>query len=561
VGNADASAGAHGGAKDIRFGTSGYRGRWGIEFTEAVARDIAQAICDFLIDVDQRAGKIVVVGYDSRLHADTMASWCADVALQNGFQVHLTERDTPTPVLSYYAGDVLGDACAGVINCTSSHNPVQWQGIKFSLHDGSISPPPVTDFISDRATDYRKGERTWSPRERTDEDRSRLTSFDPLASYCDWILEAGNGNCRISLDHDRMRAYFADKLVIIDEMHGSARGYLRRILDEIGVPHEVIHAEKDPNLGGLHAANPEEPHIQALKDAVRERGAAIGLGTDTDGDRYGIVDRGGLYVEPNAVLAMLTRYLGVKRGLTGRVGTTYVTTRILDRIAADIPGNEPHWPAPGALPMHMADPAYETVLGDPADVATRHAFMVLTGLKYIIQAAQMEPDYRLPKTPPADWRCRLLIGGEEASGLTTKGHVPDKDGIWACLLVLDMMAAYGTSIAEIWADLEAAYNPANYARENLGIPQDRKAGFIDGLIDEARETGSLDGIQVVYAGTIPGKYAEFRLRAENGSTENYLQTRPSGTEPYVRVYFETTSPGMLPQLRRAIEGRIPSGRG
>ena len=548
------------GAREIRFGTSGYRGRWGIEFTQAVARDIAQAICDFLTDVDGRAGKIIVIGYDSRLHADTMASWCAEVALQNGFQVHLTDRDTPTPVLAYYAGDVLGDACAGVINCTSSHNPVEWQGIKFSLHDGSISPPTVTDFISDRATDYRNGKRSWTPRELTEADRGRLTRFDPLESYCQWILASGDGNCRILLDHAKMRAYFADKLVVIDEMHGSGRGYLRCILDQIGVPHEVIHAEKDPTLGGLHAANPEEPHIQALKDAVRERGAAIGLGTDTDGDRYGIVDAGGEYIQPNAVLAMLTRYLGVIRGLTGRVGTTYVTTRILDRIAADIPGNEPNWPSQDSVPMHMADPAYETVVGDPEAMATRHAFMVLTGLKYIIQAAQMDPQYRLPASPPADWRCRLLIGGEEASGLTSKGHVPDKDGIWACLLVLDMVAHFETSVGEIWRDLERAYFPAHYDRVNLAIADGQKASFIDGLIHEAQTSGTLGGLQVVYAGTIPGRYAELRFRSEDGSIENHLQTRPSGTEPYVRVYFETSSLGALTQLRRAIEARIPSGR-
>jgi len=548
----------HDGAETVRFGTSGFRGRWGIEFTESVACDIAQAICDYLVEQEHRKDGIVVVGYDSREHADRVARWCADVVLQNGYDVHLTSRDTPTPTLAYYAGDVLGADAAGVINCTSSHNPVEWQGIKFSLHDGSISPPRTTDFISERATAYRQGERTWVPRDLNDADRARLTAFDPMESYCRWLLESGENDCRIRLDHERMRAYFADKRVIVDEMHGTGRGYLRYLLDVIGIPYDVVHGERDPQLGGLHAANPEEPHIQGLKDAVAASGAALGLGLDTDADRYGIVDVGGRYIEANAVLAMLTRYLGVERALTGRVVSTYVTTRILDRIAADIPANDAHRPSPGALPMHMADPAYETALGDPTTMVFGSAFMVLTGLKFIVQAAQMDPQYRLLDPPPEDWRCRLLIGGEEASGLTSRGHVPDKDGIWAALLVLDMVAHYGRPLAAIWRDLEAAYHPSHTARVNLSIPDEKKAPFIDALVAEAVDTRRLGATDVVYAGGIPGKYAEFRFRAPDGTEENYLQTRPSGTEPLVRVYFEATSPETVAALKQTIDERVPS---
>ncbi|MGB2982355.1 MAG: hypothetical protein WBC63_00665, partial [Candidatus Bipolaricaulia bacterium] len=238
-------------ASHIHFGTSGFRGRWDIEFTEAVARDIAQAICDYLVEVETRDGKVVVISYDSREHADEVARWCAEVVLRNGFAVHLTSRDTPTPVLSYYASDVLKDQSAGVINCTCSHNPVEWQGIKFSLHDGSISPPRATNFVSERATAYRQGERSWTPRELTDAEQARLSLFDPIESYCQWILASGKDDCRIPLDHDRMRKYFSHKVVVIDEMHGTGRDYMRRILDEICIPYQVIHGERDPLLGDL----------------------------------------------------------------------------------------------------------------------------------------------------------------------------------------------------------------------------------------------------------------------------------------------------------------------
>ena len=546
---------ARSGAEGIKFGTSGFRGRWGIEYTEDVVRDIVQSICDYLIEKQSVAGKVLVIGYDSREHADVAACWCSDVALRNGFEVHLTSRDTPTPALAYYAGEVLKDAAAGVINCTSSHNPIDWHGIKFSLRDGSISPPRVTDFVETRTTAYRLGERSWTPRELTPGDETRLTMVDPRESYCRWLLTSGESDCRIALDHERMRSYFEGNLVIVDEMHGTGRDYLSLVLDEIGIPYRVIHGERDPRLGGLHSANPEEPHIQGLKDAVRETGAALGVGLDTDADRYGVVDHGGAYIEPNAILAMLTRYLGVERRLSGCVAVTYVTTHIIERIAADIPNNASFRPAPGARPMHLRDPGYQVVCGAPDEMVTRNVFNVLTGLKYIIQVPQMDRDYALLDDPPSDWRCRLLIGGEQASGLTSKGHVPDKDGMWADLLVLDMVAHYGKSLREIWEDTQRIYGGSVTAPLNLSIPTEQKAPFIDAFL-EAGRTGHLAGMPVVYAGGIPGRYAELKLQNETRNTDNYVHVRPSGTEPLVRVYLETTMPATLDCLRVNVEDRV-----
>jgi len=531
----------------ITFGTSGFRGRWGIEYTEPVVRDIAQAICDYLSE-DGLSGKTVAIGYDSREYADVAAGWCADVVRRNGFVVHLTSRDTPTPALAFYAGEVLKEESAGVINCTASHNPIDWHGLKFSLRDGSISPPSATNFISERATAYRRNERARPALEQTP---GQLKMIDPRESYCQWLLDSGKTDCRISLNHARMREYFADKLVIIDEMHGTGRGYIRLVLDSIGIPYQVIHGEKDPRLGGLHAANPEEPHIQLLKDTVAGTGAVIGVGLDTDADRYGIVDRGGIYMEPNSILAMLTRYLGVERGLTGCVATTYVTTHILERIAADIKNNDSFRPAPGALPMHRRDPNYQVVRGAEDGMVTINVFTVLTGLKYIIQVPQMDRNYTLLDNPPTDWRCRLLIGGEQASGLTSKGHVPDKDGIWADLLVLDMIAYFGKSLGEIWQETQSIYGGSITAPINLTVPEEHKAPFINSFLDAARN-GSLAGMSVVFAGGIPGKYAELMLEDETGSSNNFLHIRPSGTEPLIRVYLETSSDLALSSLRDKI---------
>lgn len=532
----------------IEFGTSGFRGRWGIEYTQAVVRDTTQAICDYLV-AEGLSGKTVTIGYDSREHADVAAGWCADVVCTNGFAVHLTSRDTPTPALAYYAGEVLRQDSAGIINCTASHNPIDWHGIKFSLRDGSISPPQATDFISNRATAYCLGERG-QPTHHSE--RGKLEMIDPRDAYCQWLLDSGKTDCRIALDHERMRSYFADKLVIIDEMHGTGRGYLRLVLDSIGIAYQVIHGERDPKLGGLRAANPEEPHIQMLKDTVSLTGAAIGLGLDTDADRYGIVDYGGKYIQPNAILAMLTRYLGVERGLTGCVATTYVTTHILERIAADIANNDPFRPAPGALPMHRHDPKYQVLRGAQDGMVTKNVFTVLTGFKYLIQVPQMDCQYNLLEDPPADWRCRLLIGGEQASGLTSKGHVPDKDGMWADLLVLDMVAYFGKTLEQIWEETQILYGRSTTEPINLTVPDERKVAFIDSFLDEARK-GSLAGMRVVFAGGIAGKYAEVMLEDEDGCADNFLHIRPSGTEPLIRIYLETASDRALSSLRERID--------
>lgn len=144
-----------------------------------------------------------------------------------------------------------------------------------------------------------------------------MQGFDPLDDYVHWIRNNGIGNARIPIDFDRIRRFFADKMVVVDEMHGSGRGYLTRLLGEAGVRFTVIHANVDPDLGGQDYANPEEPFNQLLKDTVSRTGAQIGMGMDTDADRFGIVDKGGVYFRPNQILPMLIRYLGVDEASPG----------------------------------------------------------------------------------------------------------------------------------------------------------------------------------------------------------------------------------------------------
>ena len=564
--------------KYARFGTSGVRGRWGMDFTETRAKRVVQAICDYLKDSDipdhvgaqDLQGKRIVIGYDSRRNARLVAEWMAQVFLANGFKVDLANRDTPTPALVYYLTDYLDqDDVAGLINCTASHNPPEWQGIKFNPRQGYPAPTSLTDFIAARANQLQLLSESASVADLSQaEERGDLRGFDPVTDYVEWILDSGRGNRRLSIDPERIREHFKDGCVIIDEMHGVSRGYLTRILGEIGVRYKIIHAERDPNLPGLDYANPEEPFINTLKDTVREVDDAIlGLGMDTDGDRFGVVDKGGVYYRPNQVLPMLLKYLGVDRGETGRVISTQTGSPLIEVLAGMIPNNEQHQPEPNVVPAFVNHPFYHRRVGERQDRTFQYTFMVPVGIKYLEEQRRTNRRYQFLKELPDDWRDTILIGGEESSGLTTRGHVTDKDGIWGNLLIMDMVAYYGKSMAQIWKDTietegcceffggrELDDNPSVTARADVDAVLEAKEALINDLLDRFEGKAIGEGVwadmQVVYAGGIRYDFVELQLRDDQGNDQHYLRARASGTEPINRIYVESSNPDVARRLLR-----------
>jgi phosphomannomutase len=555
--------------KYARFGTSGVRGRWGLDFTETRAKRVVQAICDFLkadqvpayVGAEDLQGKHVVIGYDSRRNARLVAEWVAQVCLANGFKVDLANRDTPTPALVYYLTDYLDeDEVAGLINCTASHNPPEWQGIKFNPRQGYPAPTSLTDFIAAQANQLQLLDETAPVADLSRaEKQGDLRGFDPVVNYADWVLDSGNGNQRISIDPNRIRRHFENRLVVVDEMHGSSRGYLTRLLGEIGVRYRAIHAERDPNLPGLDYANPEEPFVNTLKAKVHELDDAIlGLGMDTDADRFGVVDKDGTYYRPNQVLPMLLRYLGIDRQLTGRVIATQTGSPLLEKLAGMMPHNEHNQPEPDVVPAYIDHPFYQRRVGERGDRVYRYTFMVPVGIKYIEEQRRTDRRYKFPKELPEGWRDTILIGGEESSGLTTRGHVTDKDGIWANLLIMDMVAYYGKPVAQIWKDTteiagwtsfggrEGNANPSNTGRTDVDAVLEAKEELINDFLDrfkgKAPGEGTLAGLQVVYAGGIRYDFVELQLRDTVGGDQHYLRVRASGTEPINRIYIESSDP-------------------
>jgi phosphomannomutase len=566
--------------KYARFGTSGVRGRWDEDFTEERAKRVVQAICDYLkasnvparIKAENLQGKRIVIGYDSRRNARLVAEWTAQVCLANGFKVDLAERDTPTPALVYYLTDYLPEEeCAGLINCTASHNPPEWQGIKFNPKHGFPAPTDLTDFIAARANRLQLlDEQVAGADLGQAEANGDLRGFDPLEDFAAWILNSGKGNRRIAIDPDRIRQHFAGGHVVIDEMHGTSRGYLTRILDEIGVRYQVIHAEKDPNLPGLDYANPEEPFINPLKAVVKEQGdAMLGLGMDLDADRFGVVDGDGEYYRPNQILPMLVRYLGIDRELTGRVIATQTGSPLIEKLAGMIPNNEENRPEANTAPAFVDHPFYRIRVGTRDDQVYGNTFLVPVGIKYIEEQRRTDRRYGALKELPEGWRDRLLIGGEESSGLTTRGHVTDKDGVWANLLIMDMVAYYGMTAGQIWEETAkcagwisyGGKEPAsNAGRMDVDAILEAKEELINDFLD--RYEGKVPGestwadLPVVYAGGTRYDFAELQLRGSDGDDQHYLRVRASGTEPINRIYVESSDPGIAKKLMETSYRRL-----
>ncbi len=455
----------------IHFGTSGWRGVIAADFTFPGVRRAAAAIAGHIRS--HKRSPVLLVGYDTRFLSEEFAHAAAGVLRAHGCRVLLCRAATPTPAIAY---EIIRGKLDGAVNITASHNPADYSGLKFSGPDGGPALPKDTRDIEARAAALEK-ESFDAPEQEPVEP---FKAADPRDSYLARLAEL--------IRFDTLRA--AQVLVAFDAMHGCGAGWLDKLLADQGVAATPLRASRDVLFDGS-GPDPSEENLTQLRKVVLEKKASVGLATDGDADRFGILDADGRFVSPNHILGLLFDYLIETRGWNLGASRSVATSHLLDAVAR----------------FHRV-PLYETPVG----------------FKYVGEYIQQD---------------KIAIGGEESAGLTIRGHVPEKDGILAGLLVAEMVAARRAPLAEQLRQLFRRVGGEFWPiRVNLHLEEETKARLrkrLAGKFPEfagrrVKRTDHSDGCKMIL---------------EDGS---WVLMRPSGTEPVVRIYAEAASPAAAHQL-------------
>lgn len=452
----------------IKFGTSGWRGILAEDFTFDRVRVVAQAIADYLNENRKGSPPQVIVGYDTRFLGKRFAEAVASVLAGNGIGVIRSADPVPTPVVSF---EILQRKLSGGINVTASHNPPEWNGLKFSPAWGGPALPETTRQIEARANVLLKEPSAVRPLTRAEAEKQGL-----------WQDERIGDAYREKVSHLLDRSAFEQgKLrVAVDPFWGTSLGYLDRILLDMGATIDLIHDERNPTFGGIRP-DPEGESLSELILKTREGNYDLGLATDCDADRFGILDRGGVPVVPNYMIALLVDYLVTDRKWTGKIARSVATSHLVDAVA-----------------RHHGLEIIETPVG----------------FKYIGELIAKN---------------EILLGGEESGGISIRGHLPEKDGILTCLLVAEMVAKRKRPIRTMLDDLFRRVGAFFPLRRDLHLSEkgrERVAALLK------NPPATIDGKKVISTSTLDG--TKFFL--EGGS---WVLIRPSGTEPVVRIYVET----------------------
>jgi phosphoglucomutase len=457
----------------IKFGTSGWRAVMAEEFTFANVQRAVGGIARYVAS-QKPQGARVIVGRDPRFLGETFCSMAAEILAGHGIAPLVVAEPAPTPA---FAHAVIHNQADGVINFTASHNPPEYNGIKFSTPDGCPALPEVTKKIEaeivagDSAPSVKAGGPAAAPQ-----------ALDPKPAYLKRLGEI--------VDLEVIRK--ANLRVVFDPMWGAARGYSDELLRNAGVRVATVHDYRDVLFGG-HAPEPDDHLLEDLRKKMRETGAQIGIATDGDADRFGIVDSDGTFLQPNYVIALLFDYLVESRGWKNGVAKSVATTNLIN-----------------ALAQHHGVELHETPVG----------------FKYIGELIMKD---------------KIAIGGEESAGLSIRHHVPEKDGMLAGLLCCEAVARRGKSLGE---QLQALCNQVGSfypERQNFRLTPEVKAKFTEKLKSDPREFCGHSVSQVVRTDGL-------KLVFSDGSWVCY---RLSGTEPVVRVYTEARSQKGLEKLSTA----------
>jgi len=440
-------------------------------------RACAQGVADYI----KQAGLSnmgLIIGYDTRFASEDFAAAAAEVVSGNGIKVYLCDRATPTPVVSY---GVLAKKAAGAIIITASHNPGIWNGFKYKNQYGASAPDDVTgQMVRFIARALKRGKLTQIALEKGLK-QGLVEPIDLAPIYFDQVAKL--------VDLSSIRQ--AGLNIIIDSMYGAGAGYLKSVLEGGSNKITEINGERNPLFPGMVRPEPIAINLDKLSALVRGQGADVGLATDGDADRVGIIDEKGGFLTQLQVFALLCLYLLEVRGERGPLVKTITTTSMVYRL--------------GEL---FKVPVLETAVG----------------FKYVAPIMLAE---------------KALIGGEESGGYGFRGHVPERDGILASLYFLDFMIKTGKKPSELLEYLYSKVGPHYYQRVDIEFPEAEREVIVGRLRDHLPE--SIEGVKVDKIDTSDG----FRyILADN----SWLLIRFSGTEPVLRIYAESDSEARVKRL-------------
>ncbi len=463
----------------IKFGTSGWRGVIADDFTMARVRAVTQAIADHLAAQGLK-DKGAIVGYDTRFLSERFAAEAVKVLAANGIHSYLSSRDVPTPVVSF---EIIRRKAAGGINFTASHNPPQYNGLKFSPAWGGPALPETTKDIEARANAL-ADRNTISAMPLTEaKDKGLMEEVDLGKAYLD--------DLRKKVDFEPIRK--ARLKAAVDLLYGTGRGYLDAMLKDAGCSVTVLHGHRDALFGG-HAPEPSEENLAELSTIMKKGRFDIGLAVDGDADRFGFLDADGTYINPNQALALILDYLCRTRGWKGGAARSIATSHLVDAVAK----------------KHGID-VYETGVG----------------FKYIGDLLVQG---------------KIIFGGEESAGLTIKDHVPEKDGIIACLLAAEMVAREKRSLKDLLKRLYKEVGTILNHRVNIHLTESNRAEVQARLSQPLTELGGL---------RVKGKKTTADGTKYMLEDDSWVLMRASGTEPVVRIYVEADSEKKVKDLIEA----------
>ena len=483
----------------IKFGTDGWRGIIADDFTFENVRLVTQAICDYLktsqqSTVNSQQSRLtsgsqlkLVVGYDTRFLSQEFAKACTEVLVANDISVYFHEEPRPTPMVAFA---IKAYQAAGAIMFTASHNPAQYNGIKFIPDYAGPATTKITSQIEGNIKKIKTANAKRRPRTspvsqgKTTENilKSPLVELiDPSEQYLDHLKSLINFDI---LQRQKLK-------VILDPLYGAGQGVMDALFQAAGCQTESIHANKDALFGSM-SPDPSYENLKQLAQEVLKKKADLGLALDGDGDRFGVVDSNGSYVFPNQALALAAVHLLKTKKLKGAIVRSVATTHLLDKIASE----------------YGVD-LIETPVG----------------FKHVGEMMRKKT---------------VVLGGEESAGLSILGHIPEKDGILADLLLAEMSAYEKKPLSLLLEEIYKQYGYHVTSRMDVNCSDPKKTQFFESLKNNppafvgdlrVEKLDDKDGIKLYL------------------SHQNWVLFRASGTEPLVRIYVEASSKEYLQELK------------